>query len=63
MGARCVSVGLKTCTYMEHGRERKIRMDFSQFNLELAGWQVGLGRLVHLQVKQTKRRARKTQMR
>jgi hypothetical protein len=33
-------------------------MDFSQFNLELAGWQVGLGRLVHLQVKQTKRRAK-----
>jgi hypothetical protein len=34
----------------------KIRMDFSQFCFELDDWQVGLGRLVHLQVKQTKRR-------
>ena len=36
---------------------KKIRMDFSQFSFELDGWQVGLGRLVHLQVKKTKRRA------
>jgi hypothetical protein len=42
--------------YVTSGRERKIRMDFSQFSFELDGWQVGLGRLVHLQVKQTKRR-------
>jgi hypothetical protein len=55
-------MGLKTHAYMTHNRERKIRMDFSQFNLELAEWQVDLGRLVYLQVKQTKRRARKTQM-
>ena len=48
MGARCTSVGLKKHAYVAHGREWKIWMDFSQFNLELAGWQVGLGRLVHL---------------
>ena len=54
MCARCVYVGLKTRAYMTHSREWKIQMDFSQFNLELAGWQVHLGRLVHLQVKQIK---------
>jgi hypothetical protein len=37
-------------------------MDFSQFNLELASWQVGLGRLVQLEVKQTKKRERKNQI-
>jgi hypothetical protein len=43
------------CTYDKRPR-KKIRMDFSQFSLELDGWQVGLGRFVHLQVNQTKRR-------
>jgi hypothetical protein len=37
-------------------------VDFSQFSLELDDWQVGLGRLMHLKVKQTKRRAIKTQL-
>jgi hypothetical protein len=37
-------------------------MEFSQFNLELDVLQVGLGWLMHLQVKQSKRRAIKTQM-
>jgi hypothetical protein len=43
---------LRTC---DKQPRKKIRMDFSQFSLELDGWQVGLGWLVHLQVKQTKR--------
>jgi hypothetical protein len=56
MHARCMYVGPKTRAYVAHDRELKIQVDFSQFCSELDDWQVDLGRLVHLQVKQTKRR-------
>jgi hypothetical protein len=56
MHAQCTPVGWNTHAPVTNGQERKIRMDFSQFSFELNGWQVGLGRFVHLQVNQTKRR-------
>jgi hypothetical protein len=55
-------VGQKTRACLLHGHEEKLQMKFSQLSFELGFLQVGLDRLWSLQVKETKRRTKITQM-